>query len=465
MTTNIDLDLQLMTRPDSGSAVALVAERLRLRLLDGRTGLTHDYRLRRDERHTATTIAPVNSPDWATDTENVWGRVEWTERHGPAPLLFEVRSEVPDFMDDHAMREFAWALAALVSRELRVPVTYVAFDGTAPVPTPADAGRQVRLCFPTRSLALPDGSDSVLDRSGTRSGFAGRLPMTGNPQLGKALAGRLMREASRLWDLESAGSRHGKSVSSRVTKRPFVFDLGDDEPPVVLETDPKTHPLVARLRREAPRAMSLPELRDFEFAMGIATHVEDALKAVSEQEGTHDTLGEQQTRATAHALDHEFELDRARERRAKARDTLREANQRTNSLFEMLRRRMDAASRARDRVAAEAARANDHVQELKAAVRSLREEAERLRQEKVVAAHTLTRVRDELKTSVRRLHGTDPRVLSHLLGIITGSERGYLQSAMAKAIPVIENPAESGTDQGKSGPPVKPSRGSGGPGR
>jgi hypothetical protein len=464
MHTNLDLDLQLMTRPDSGNAVALVAERLRLRLLDGRTGLTHDYRLRRDERHTATTLAPLNSPGWATDTENVWGRVEWTERHGPAPLLFEVRTEVPAVMDDDAMRDFAWAMAGFVSRELRVPVTYVVFDGTAPISMPEDAGRQVRLCFPTRSLALPDGSDSVLDRSSTRSGFAGRLAMTGNPQLGKAFAGRLMRESSRLWDLESAGYQRGKTALSRVTKRPFVFDFVDDEPPVVLETDAKTHPLVARLRREAPRDMSLPELRDFEFAMGIATHVEDALKAVSDQEGTHDTLGEQQTRLTAHALDHEFELDRARERRAKAREALREANQRANSLFEMLRRRMDAASRVRDRVAAEAAKANDHVQELKAAVSSLRDEAERMRQEKVVAAHTLTRVRDDLKTSVRRLHGTDPRLLEHLLGIITGAERTYLQSAMAKVVPVVENPAESNTDQGKSGPPVKPSRGSG-PGR
>lgn len=458
MNTNLDLDLQLMTRPDSGNAVALVAERLRLRLLDGRTGLTHDYRLRRDERHTATTLAPLNSPGWATDTENVWSRVEWTERHGPAPLLFEVRTNAPAVMDDDAMREFAWTLAGFVSRELRVPVTYVVFDGTAPIPMPEDTGRQVRLCFPTRSLALPDGSDSVLDRSSTRSGFAGRLAMTGNPQLGKAFAGRLMREASRLWHVESAGHQRGKTALSRVTKKPFVFDFDDDEPPVVVETDPKTHPLTARLRREAPRDMSLPELRDFEFAMGIATHVEDALKAVSEQEGTHDTLGEQQTRLTAHALDHEFELDRARERRAKANEVLREANQRTNSLFEMLRRRMDAASRARDRVAAEATKANNHVQELKAAVSSLRDEAEGLRQEKVVAAHTLTRVRDELKTGVRRLHGTDPRLLGHLLGIITGVERGYLQSAMAKAIPVIENAAESNTDQGKSGPPVKPSR-------
>src|SRR4051812_2725471 len=117
MNTNLDLDLQLMTRPDSGNAVALVAERLRLRLLDGRTGLTHDYRLRRDERHTATTLAPLNSPGWATDTENVWSRVEWTERHGPAPLLFEVRTNAPAVMDDDAMREFAWTLAGFVSRE------------------------------------------------------------------------------------------------------------------------------------------------------------------------------------------------------------------------------------------------------------------------------------------------------------------------------------------------------------
>lgn len=464
MNSNLDVELELMTRPESGSAVALVAERLFIRLLDGRTGVTHDYRLRRDDRHTVTTIAPINAPGWATDAENVWGRVEWTERHGPALLLFEVRTAVPDTMDDDAMRQYAWSLAGFVSRELRVPVTYVSLDGTGPLPMPREGGRQLRLCFPTRTLAELDGADSILDRSGTRSGFAGRLPMATNPNMGKVFAGRVTREALRLRDAASSARLQQRQSGPR-GKTPFVFDLGDEDPPVMMESDPKTHPLVTRLRREAPRGMTMPDLRDFEFAMGMATHVEDALKTVSDQERIHDTLGEQQTRTSAHVLDHEFLLDRARERASKANEALAEANQRTNALFEMLRRRMDAGSRARDRVAAEAAKATDHVQALEAAVVSLRDELEGVRQEKVIAAHTLTRMRDELKDAVRRLHGTDPRVLEHLLGIITGAERRYLKSAMAKAVPVIENPVESGTDQGKSGPPAKLSRGIGGPGR
>jgi hypothetical protein len=455
------VDIEILTRPTTGTAVSLVAERLRIRLPDDRSGLSHDYRLRRDERlHPVVTVVPRDAAAWLEETRRVWNEVEWTERHGPVPVAIEVQVNVPDGMAEDGVRALAMTLAMFVAMDLHVPVTFVVFDGEGGFSVADELRRHIRLVFPTRAAAKADASDAILDRSGQKSSFAGRLPLTTNRHLAQNFARRVAREADSWVDRSSAPTPSVRL--NPISKRdPFIFPLDEDDEDVLLpslETDPTLHPLVARLRREAPRGMTMPDLRDFEFAMSLATNVEDALKEVSEVETRHDTLGEQQTRASAHALDHEYELDRARERQAAAGDALRAINERAGSLFDTLRRRMDVMSGVRDRKAAEAVRANEHVGALEAAVSSLRSNAETLRQEKVVASHSLTRLRDELKDHVRRLHGTDPRVLVHLLGIITEPERTYLKSAMARAVPVIEEGSDPSRDEGKSGPPVKPSR-------
>jgi hypothetical protein len=459
MTHNADIEI--LTRPTTGTAVSLVAERLRIRLPDDRSGLTHDYRLRRDERlHPVVTVVPRDAAAWLEQTRRVWNEVEWTERHGPVPVAIEVQVNVPDGMAEDGVRPLAMTLAMFIAMDLDVPVTFVVFDGQGGFSVADELRRHIRLVFPTRAAAKADASDAILDRSGQKSSFAGRLPLTTNRHLALNFARRLAREVES-WVARSSGPHPSVRLNPVSKRDPFIFPLDDDDEDVLipsLETDPAVHPLVARLRREAPRGMTMPDLRDFEFAMSLATNVEDALKAVSEVEGQHDMLGEQHTRSSAHALDHEYELDRARERQARAEDALREMNQRTNNLFIALRRRMDIMAGVRDRTAADLVRANEHVEALEAAVGALRSNIEALRREKVMTSHSLLRLRDELRDHVRRLNGNDPRVLVHLLGIITEPERTYLKSAMAKAVPAIDEASEPSKDEGKSGPPVKPSR-------
>jgi hypothetical protein len=453
----IDVDLQLMTRPDSGSVVSLVAERLRVRLLDERSGETHDRRVRRDERmHPVKTLAPVGAPGWATDAAAVWNRIEWTERAGASVAVFEIRTSIPDTMDEPAARDFAWGLAGFVSRELDVPVSYVVFDEAATRVALDIARPQVRLCFPTRRLAEP-GTKSILDRSGNPSGFGGRLPMAGNPHLGKSFAAKITREAVRLRDLQQVMETPRGSLS-RIAKNPFEFDFEADMLVVAMEADPKTHPLVARLRREAPRSMNLPDLRDFEHAMSLAMDLEDALKAVVECQATHTGLGEQYTRVRAHVLDHEFHLDVARRRRSLLAGELKALEGTRRGLRSALVSALFGPL-GQGPKRAEVRQACEHVQSLKAAVSSLRAQVDGLGSEKAVTGHALGRVRDELKECVRRLNGSDPRVLVHLLGILNGRERDCLKSAMAKALPQVdEGLADPGKDEGKSGPPARPSR-------
>jgi hypothetical protein len=453
----IDVDLQLMTRPDSGSVVSLIAERLRIRLLDERSGEVHDCRVRRDERmHPVRTLAPIGAAHWATDTSAVWNRVEWTERAGPGVVLFEVRVSVPDTMDEPRARDFGWGLAGFVSRELEVPVSYVVFDEAASKLTLDMTGAQVRLCYPTRLMAAPDAG-SILDRSGNPSGFGGRLPMAGNPHLGKSFAAKITREAVRLRDLHQviAAPRGSRPLAAN---NPFDFDFEPEASLAVMETDPAVHPLVARLRREAPRGMTLPDLRDFEHAMSLATDLEDALKAVVLSEATHTSLGEQHTRTTAQVLDHEYLLDVARRRRSRVADGLKMLDAArggwVSTLLEALR-----GHPVREKKRRVLRQADDHVQSLKAAIASLRAEVIGLSGEKSTTGHALATLRDEVKTCVRRLNGSDPRVLVHLLGIVSGRERDCLRAAMAKAVPeVAEPPVEPGKDEGQSGPPAKPSR-------
>jgi hypothetical protein len=464
---NFDIDLELLTRPATGTAVSLIAEHLRTQIRDERTEDTHDGRVRRDDpHHPVLTLAPIGAPGWATDTARVWNELEWTERHGPQPLGFEVRTRIPEGIPDAAMQGFAWALAAFVSRDLNVPVSYGVLDGTGPWSGRHDTGHHVRLCFPVRALAEPDGSNAILDRSGQRSGFAGRLAMASNPQLANGFMGRVAREAARIRSLPKLPVQPAPALSSP-KRAPFVFEFEEDVglPVQVPDTDPKVHPLVARLRREAPRGMTLPDLRDFEHAMSLSTHIEDALKVVGEHQTTHDGLGAQQTRTVAAILDHEYLLDRAREARSEAEEGLRDLQQRGGRLLARIRLGLGLGEVSRKRKSQEVRRLDSNVQALKAAVLSLRAQGKEMVEDRTVTTLALTGAREELKDCVRRLHGTDPQVLAHLVSIISGPERTWLKDAMAKAVPQMEERVEQAREDGKSGPPVKPSRSGMGPGR
>ncbi|QWT22134.1 hypothetical protein KPL74_09015 [Bacillus sp. NP157] len=463
-----DVELELHNRPNDGTAVALVARRLQICLFEVRTGRVHDHALGY-QPDSSLTVAPPGSLAWASHAEQVWNKFEWAERHGAAPILFELRTPVPHALSKVEVHDFARSLAGFVARDLGVPVTLALIDGNAPWPMRDSAGHQVRLCFPTRMLALNDQSNAILDRSGEPSGFASRLSMVGNPHLAKMFTQRVTEEVGRLRrGLPTNGSTQppatrgsARSASLAADGHDLFADLIDLSVPRTAPTEnPETHPLLARLRREAPRGMTLPDLRDFEIAMGFARTVEEILGDVISHEKVDKSLRDKLARTTTAMLDHMHHLDRARDYRSQTKRELEELQARKGSLMTLLRGRMELASLARERKAVELRRAREHVEELKAAIGRLRSQERRLKADCAVSSGVLKTARLELQGAVRGLHGADPRLLTHMVAICSGPERDCMRAAVASVVPTPAVPegGEATDEGGHTGPPVKVSR-------
>lgn len=459
-----DIELELLTRPKGGTAVSLVAQRLRLELMDTRSGLMHDHTVR-NSPDASMTVAPEGASEWCFNAEPLWNRVEWCERFGNAPIAFELRSLLPDELSSVARHRFARELAGFVARDLAVPVTFTVIQGNTPWPLRDVDGATVRMCFPTRTLARTDGSDAIGDRSGDPSGFAGRLPMTSNPHLATQFTRRITLEVARL--LKASTTWEGASPRTRIQKRTdpdFPFDdinlWPSPDPAPVPSENPATHPLLARLRREAPRSMTLPDLREFELAMGMARTVEDVLSDVTAHANVDTTVRDQLARTKTAILDHLHLLDVSRETRAARKAELEELQRRKNSFMVFLRGRMELAALAREKKAVELRRARAHVEELKSAIGRLRHDERRLAADVEASGLTLGTARRELKDAVKGLHGADPRLLQHLVTILDDAQRGHVKSAMAFLMPAMPvNEPVDGSEDTRAGPPAKPSRG------
>lgn len=464
-----NLEFEILTRPADGTAISLVALRLRTALLDGRTGEIHDHRIKNTDGtfdgELPATVAPAGGLAWHTDTALVWNRTEWVERHGPLPVAVELRVPAPQSLGYQRTQDLGGQLSMFVASRLDVPVTFVVVEGTGPWPMRDSTGHHIRMCFPTRALAGTTGH-SVLDRSGEPSGFGTRLAMASNTRLSQRFTLDVAQEFDRLQREPSLPHAPKKSAYlPSFDPDPFDIDLpvGDlfelNTPNAAPDTNPVTHPHVARLRREAPRGLGMQDLRDFELAMSFATTLEDALGAVTVIDAATSHLEGQRNRIDAHILDHTFQLDRSRHHRASVRREL-ESFQSQRGLVAFLKGRMEVASLARARKASEVERANEHVQELKAAIKRLRTQEEELRRDLASSSLTLAGKREELKVAVLGLNKADPRVLLHLLGFLAGAERDSLKAAMAKALP--KKPAatepESGSAEGEAGPPARPTR-------
>lgn len=486
---DFDIELELHRRPDTDSAVGLAATRLRTILKSTRNGITHDHRSGGGLRHTVQTIAPADAPPWASDATDLWNRIEWTERAGAAPVLFEARAPVPPVLTDAQASQFGAAVARIVADHLRVPVSMVVLPGSGPWLMRGEEGRrQVRLCFPTRALAGPESPEGVLDRSGIGSGFGGRLPMTTNHVLAKNFVRTLTTEVTRLGNLQplpptpsspaasppaallggSNGDREDIPADlaidldrlrslSRVGKRmqPNAVPTAPVRPGSSI--DPTRYPLVTRLRREAPRGMDIIELRDFEQSMDLSVEVEDALREVTDLESGRSNLESSEARLQAHVLEHRYLLDEARRRRSKLSDELQELKTQKGFVL-FVRGRLQAAVLARAEKTKELERAKEHVRELKAAIHRLHRQIARTKEERTAQETQLIESRARLRFSIRALAGNDPRVLTHLTGIVDDAQRAHLKACMDTPVKPAALPGKAGNDEseGKSGPPSHP---------
>lgn len=140
------------SRAEGHSAVAAAAYRAGRRLLDDRTGLTHDYRQR-------TGVAAVSmhaaddAPAWANDLESVWNQVEAVEKRSNSRVARELEVALPAELTDAERRSIAHELARHLVERYRVAVL-------AAVHQPDDGGdprnHHVHLLFSTRVLG-PEG--------------------------------------------------------------------------------------------------------------------------------------------------------------------------------------------------------------------------------------------------------------------------------------------------------------------
>jgi len=487
---DFDIELELHRRPDTDSAVGLAATRLRTLLMSARNGVTHDHRPAEGLRHTVQTLAPADAPPWASTTAELWNRVEWTERAGPAPVLFEARASVPAALTDDEAARFGAAVARFIANHLRVPVSVTVLPGSGPWLMRGDEGkRQVRLCFPTRALAGPESPDGVLDRSGIGSGFGGRLPMVMNHYLAKDFVRTLTTEVMRFGNLPTpppvpslpaamppappvdSGAEDGEATPavardldlnrlrslSRVGKR--MHRSVAPTAPVLpgSPVDPVRYPLVTRLRREAPRGIDILELRDFEQSMDLSVEVEDALRDVTDLERERIDLESSQERLQGHVLEHRYLLDAARRRRGRLLDELQELGKQRGLLL-FLSGRFQAAALVRAEKARDVDRAKAHVKELKAAIERLQKQMQRASTEKGVRESQLVESRARLRFSIRALAGNDPRVLTHLTGIVDDVQRVHLKACMDTPAKPAASPGKVGNEEseGKSGPPSHP---------
>jgi hypothetical protein len=169
------------------SAVAAAAYRLGLRLLDRRTKTWHDYTKRKigEEIVAAITVAPEGSPEWLSDPDELWNRVEACEKRKDAQIARDYVVPIPLGLDDRRAAELARRLAGYISETLKTPVSIgLHRDADTDLlgnPKPADKqGYHAHLLFPTRQILLEGEEGDPKDVAAAEHGFGAKLSALSN---------------------------------------------------------------------------------------------------------------------------------------------------------------------------------------------------------------------------------------------------------------------------------------------
>jgi len=162
--------LQTHSRAAGHSAVAGAAYRLGLRLFDERTQRWHDYRKRAlgEEIVRALTIAPPDSPSWATDPAELWNRVEAAEKRKDAQIARDFRIPIPFGLSDEEAGDLAEEMSWFIVKALHTPVSMGLhrdgeLDALGELKPPEKQGYHAHLFFPTRRLEQIEGVDGTSD--------------------------------------------------------------------------------------------------------------------------------------------------------------------------------------------------------------------------------------------------------------------------------------------------------------
>lgn len=182
--------IETHVRSKGHSAIAGAAYRLGLKLLDERTDTCHDFHRRsiRGEIILALTLAPEGSPDWATQPQALWNRVEASEKRKDAQLARDYRLPVPLGLGSDQASVLAEQMARFISDSLKTPVSVgVHRDSDVDVLGEKKASEKVgyhaHLYFPTRKLACFEetGKEQVeAPIGGEATGFGSKLTVLSN---------------------------------------------------------------------------------------------------------------------------------------------------------------------------------------------------------------------------------------------------------------------------------------------
>lgn len=117
--------LEIHSRSKGHSAVAGCAYRLGILLYDEKAKVWHDFRKRElgEEIVRALTVAPAGAPWWATDPQQLWNRVEASEKRKDAQVARDYRIPIPFGLSDEDAGTLAEEMARFISDELHTPVS------------------------------------------------------------------------------------------------------------------------------------------------------------------------------------------------------------------------------------------------------------------------------------------------------------------------------------------------------
>ena len=145
------MQVKVLSRSKGNSSVAAAAYRAALLLFDDKTGIKHDYRVRRGVVETQF-VLPEGAAPWARTPQRLWNAAEAAERRKDAAVAREFEIALP-----HELSELQ--RSALVRELTERLVTRYGFAAQASIHTPAAPGglnHHVHILATTRRMG-PDG--------------------------------------------------------------------------------------------------------------------------------------------------------------------------------------------------------------------------------------------------------------------------------------------------------------------